>query len=187
MRPDQRENVESWEFNRLVAILLRQFRRLLAERGADLSETEIDAIGDQAAQKSLTSARIPQIIAATADLVAESETVLARWNLSFAKALATPMDKLPVWETTAEFLEVANEKINAEVRISAGSALLLILGDRRNISYLVETVEHDLNRQGWLDVDAAIARRALLHASGVDGSAADWFSQVKAWSANTQQ
>jgi hypothetical protein len=174
MRPDYAENVEHWELDRLIVILLRQFRRVLADHGVELQDSTIRAIGGNPTQAP------DDLKAALVAAIAESETVLAQWHLDFATSLKTDMDALE-WTTTADFLALANEKINAEVRISAGSSLLLLLGDRRHADYLLQAIDHDLNTQGRLDVDAMIARRALLHATNVDPNAADWLDQVRAW------
>lgn len=180
MLPDRASNVEHWEFDRLVTILLRQFKRLLADRGVALTDLEMQQIGVAVAGQQ----PVPQdaaICDALVSVVKESEGVLAGWNLSFARSLSTDMNQMPGWETTADFLSIANEKVNAEVRISAGSALMLALGDLRGVPFLIQVVEHDYEAFGQLDVDAMIARRALLFVSGVDGSSADWVAQVKDW------
>lgn len=181
MLPDRASHVETWEFDKLVTILLRQFKRLLAERGVELTDAEMQQIGVDTASRNAPDEKIPAICAALAAVVAESEGVLKQWNLTFAQSLATDMNAMPGWTTTADFLEIANDKVNAEVRISAGSALMLALGDTRNVNLLIQAVEHDLKAFNQLDVDAVIARRALLFASGVQGDAPDWLAQVKAY------
>jgi hypothetical protein len=65
------------------------------------------------------------------------------------------MGDMPGWETTAEFLDIANEKSNAELRISAGSALILVLGDDRYKDYLTFLVENP----ALDDVSAIMAKR----------------------------
>ncbi|MDX1991685.1 MAG: hypothetical protein SF029_04825 [bacterium] len=184
--PDRASNAEKWDFDKLVTILLRQFKRLLAERGVKLTDAETQQIGESVAQRAVAQRidageQIPAIRAAMVEIVAESVQVLGQWNLTFAQSLATPMTEMPGWETTADFLELANEKVNAEVRVSAGSSLLVALGDVRYAHFLVEAIEHDLEALGQLDVDAIIGRRALLFASGIDGDAPDWVEQVRAW------
>lgn len=181
MLPDRASNVEMWDFDKLVTILLRQFKRLLAERGVDLTDAEMQQIGVETANHTSEDEKIPAICAALADVVAESETVLKQWNLTFAQSLATDMNAMPGWTTTADFLEIANDKVNAEVRISAGSALMLALGDTSNVPLLLQAIEYDLKVFRQLDVDAVIARRALLFVSGVEGDALDWLAQVKAY------
>lgn len=182
MIPERARSPENWDFDRLVTILLRQFRRLLAERGVELSEVDMRAIGEDTAARSPLDEKLhPALIAALADIVAESETVLAQWDLTYAQALATSMTDMAGWQTTADFLELANEKINAEVRISAGTSLMVILGDARYAHYLLQTIDHDLLTNGRLDADATIAKRALLFAAGVDPDDPEWLDKIRNW------
>lgn len=181
MLPDRASNAETWEFDKLVTILLRQFKRLLSDRGVSLTDAELQAMGSAVASDQQPPAQAAVICEALATIVKESEGVLASWKLTFARSLMTDMNQMPGWETTADFLTVANEKVNAEVRISAGAALMVALGDLRYAHYLIQAVEHDYEVYGQLDVDAVIARRALLFASGIDGASSGWFVQVKAW------
>lgn len=169
--------LDDMPFDELLAMLLRQFKRLLAARGIDLSDSELKALANAVAA-STPSPHAQSVRAALADIIAESENVLKHWNLTFAESLATGMDAIPGWETTAEFLEIANEKSNAELRISAGAALAVALGDLRYARYLLDVTGHDA---GAWDVDAVIARRVLLFASGVAGGADGWLAQVNAW------
>ncbi len=180
MIPDRAANVEDWDFDKLVVILLRQFKRLMAERGLELSDADLQQIGQQAADYALDDPRIPQITAVLNTIVQESMALLRTWGLSFAQSLRTEMTDLE-WETTADFLEIANEKINAEIRISAGSALMVCLGDAQTAPYLIEAIEYDLNTEGRLDVDAVIARRALLHHVHVGADDPDWLVKARSW------
>lgn len=181
MIPDRAGNVRGWDFDKLVVILLRQFKRLLAERGVDLTDTSIQQIAGAAATRTPLPEPAAEVRAALNALIAESLGVLAGWDLSYARSLTTEMTGIDGWETTADFLDIANRKANAEIRISAGSALLTILGDEQRARLLLETIEHDLNSSGQLDVDAIIAQRALLHASGIDGESATWLDEARAW------
>jgi len=147
----------------VLALLLRQFKRLLAERGTALADSDIEAIAHQAAARNAADTRIPAIRAALVALVSESEAVLSRWNLTFPQALDTGMDAIPGWETTAEFLDLASEKSNAEIRIAAGSVLLAALGDLRYRAYLTHLAAGDY------DVDTIFARRALAFVDGTNG------------------
>lgn len=98
-------------------------------------------------------------------LVAESEAVLAGYGLSFPASLTVDMASLGGWETTAEFLEIANEKANAELRLSTGAALLVALGGSAD----------EARYRSWLaalaadpqDLDGIIARRVLDELPGV--------------------
>lgn len=181
MIPDRAGNVEHWEFDKLVTILLRQFKRLLADRDVVLSDSEMQKLGEQIAQHQVDQGELEPIITALDDIVHESIDVLGKWNLTFAQSLNTDMTAMNNWQTTAEFLDVANEKINAEVRISAGSSLMVALGDTRHVSYLMEAISHDLETTGTLDVDAMIAKRTLRFTSGVNTESDDWLEKIKTW------
>ncbi|MFN8449948.1 MAG: hypothetical protein U0521_15520 [Anaerolineae bacterium] len=63
----------------------------------------------------MTGERIDALRRALADLIAESEQVLAGWNLTFRQSLDTEIDAIPGWTSTAEFLEIANEKSQRRV------------------------------------------------------------------------
>ncbi len=177
MTPDPAGALDEMPLDELLALLLRQFKRLLAARAVNLSDSELKALA-QAVAHSTLSIHADSVRTALAAIIAESETVLRRWNLTFAESLATGMDAIPGWETTAEFLEIADAKSNAELRIAAGAALAVMLSDLRCAPYLLDVIGHDA---GAWDVDAVIARRALLFASGIDGGADDWLEQVRAW------
>lgn len=166
------ENAATWQFEQLLVILLRQFKRLLAERDLPLTEAQIEAL----ATRQTTDA---QVIEALAALVEESVGVLQRWNLTYAQSLATQMDDMPGWETTADFLEIANEKGNAELRISSAGALLAGLGDARYADYLWACYQHGADDAE--DVDAVIARRALLHVAGIAETSVDWADALQQW------
>lgn len=141
----------------LLDILLRQFKRPLANFDIDLTAEETERIaGDIAARRPL-DAKGQQIRTGLVKVVEESKQVLNRWELTFQQSLKTQMDAMPGWETTAEFLEVANEKSNAELRIAAASALLLAMGDARYQDYLTFLVENP----SLDDVSAVMAERVL--------------------------
>jgi hypothetical protein len=155
MPPLATSPLQTAPLSELTGLLLKQFRRLLTEHGVSLSTEDIDAIATDRAQHALT----PQIVPILAQLVADSETELhTRFGMTFAQALATPMDKISGWQTTAEFLELANHKSNAELRISASASLLAFLGDSRYTAHLHSVIADD---DGRMDVDGVIAQRAL--------------------------
>lgn len=181
MIPDRAENASHWEFDTLISILIRQFKRLLADQGVALNEDMIRQIGQDIAQHHPLNEQAIAIRDALPALIQDSVDVLAGWDLTFAQSLKTEMTDMPGWETTADFLDVANEKINAEVRISAGASLLTALGDRRYAGFLLQAIEHDLQTTGRLDVDAVIARRTLLYAAGIAEDDATWLEQARAW------
>ena len=163
----------------LLAILLRQFRRPLKTHGVELSDSEAEALAHDLVAHAPLSDKAQAIRAALVDLIAESETVLARWNLTFQQSLDTEMNAISGWESTAEFLEIANEKANAELRISTGASLLAALGDLRYAPDLLFLVE-----RGEDDLDAVIARRVLLFVSGISADDPQWLDQLRIWILN---
>lgn len=161
----------------LVVVLLKQFRRLLAERDIHLTTEAMRQLGAAAASHQAPDAPRRRLIAALDALVGESLAELqTRFGLRFAEALATDMNAIGGWETTAEFLEIANHKSNAELRISSGAALLALLDDVRYADILLAVIEAD---GGADDADALFARRALAHATHIPMTAADWEGQVR--------
>jgi hypothetical protein len=155
-RPERGQTLGNAPLEDLLTILLRQFKRPLASKGVTLTDADAAQIAAAIAAGTPADDQRRAIADALVALIAESEAVLAQWGLSFEQALDTPMDVLPGWETTAEFLEIANEKSNAELRISAGAALLLALGDDRHAGKLAFLVKRDPT-----DTDAQIAARVL--------------------------
>lgn len=173
------ENLLNAPFEDLLVILLRQFRRLLAERGVELTDAQINVLAQQiAARVPIDQSRIEALQLALTDIITESEGLLRRWSPTFAHSLRTTMEDIPGWETTAEFLEIANEKTNAELRVSAGSALAAACGARAFAPYLLDVIAYDA---GANDVDAVFARRALCFAAGINPTAPDWLERAQAW------
>jgi hypothetical protein len=160
----------------LLAILLRQFRRPLKSQGVDLSDAEAETLAHNLAAHAPLSEKARAVREALVALVAESETVLARWNLTFQQSLGTEMKDISGWESTAEFLDIANEKANAELRISTGASLLVAFGNLRSANDLLFLVE-----RGEDDLDAVIARRVLLFASEINASDPQWLDQLRIW------
>lgn len=140
----------------LLVVLLRQYKRLLAARGIDLTEADIQAIAGRMVARAAPDAREQAIRDALVEMVEESLAVLARWNLSFAESLQTTMTDMPGWESTSDFLELANEKANAELRIASASVLVAALGDLRYAGHLRAAVAHDPD-----EMEAVVARRVL--------------------------
>jgi len=185
MIPDRAGNVENWDFDKLLVILLRQFKRLLAERGVELTDAQMQQIGAAvAARQPITATEVEPLHKTMAAIIAESVEVLRGWSLTYVQALNTEMTDMPGWETTAEFLDIANHKVNAELRISAGASLLTALGDPRYAHFLLQTIQYDLDTYNRLDVDATLARRTLLFAAHIDEDAPDWLAQAQAWVAS---
>ncbi|HLV34158.1 MAG TPA: hypothetical protein VKY59_03545 [Spirillospora sp.] len=160
----------------LLAVLLRQHKRLLMTRGVELTEAGIRALAEQIASGQPAGERVDALRTALIDIAAESEQTLARWNLTFNQALATPVADMPGWETTAEFLELANEKSNAELRIASAAALLAALGDLRYADHLLAAITHDPD-----EIETVTARRVLSRLSGIAPDAPDWQAQINDW------
>lgn len=161
----------------LAGLLMKQFQRLLAERGLPLTTAQIGDIGERIAYSQPLPPELTDLSTHLCELVAESVHELqTRFGMSFDKALHTQMDAIGGWETTGEFIDLANHKSNAELRISAGSTLLVMLGDAVYVPYLLSVIDAD---QGVMDVDAALAQRALCHLTGTHPEDADWLASVQ--------
>ncbi len=165
----------------LVPDLLKQFNKptLLGQRGVQVSKHEIDAIGEVLVEEQSLPDIVVDINLALRDIVQESITLLhEKFGLTFEQALQTSdISEVADWETTADFLEIANEKSNAELRISAGCSLMAFLGDVSLAEHLLTVIKVD---EGANDVDAMIAKRALSHYAEVDIEAKDWLERIKA-------
>ncbi len=175
MLPDRLAAYRNAPLADLLAILLRQYRRPLASQGIDLTDAQDEALAYQIADRADLGEQGQTIRAALTTLISASETVLTRWNLSFQQSLDTEMTDISGWTSTAEFLEIANEKANAELRISTGAALLTALGDPRYAPDLLFLVKRGD------DVDSIIARRVLLFASGIDANDPKGLDKLQAW------
>jgi hypothetical protein len=158
MIKNRADNVRSWSDYELTLILLRQFKRVLADQGADLPESQLKSLAEAAAQDQ-SHADLASVQTALRGAIHESLQLLESWGLSFSQSLNTEMGDMAGWDTTADFLTLANDKINAELRISAGSALLALLGDVSLIDH-VQT-QADYGAADPEDVDAVIAARVL--------------------------
>lgn len=163
----------------LVPDLLKQFNKitLLGQRGINLSKLEMDAIAEALINRQALPEKVAAINAAMRDIVQESITLLdKKFSLSFEQALKTSdISAVADWETTADFLEIANEKSNAELRISAGCSLMAFLGDVSLADYLLTVIQVDA---GANDVEAMIAKRALSHNANIDIDAEDWLTKI---------
>jgi hypothetical protein len=160
--------------NDLLTILLRQMRRLVEP--IDLSDAVLRDLVQQIPTRDALNSSSEALRQRLIEVVSESEIVLAHWNLSFAQSLNTTMEDVPGWESTADFLDIANDKSNAELRIAAASALVTALGDLRYVPHLFAAIRHDPN-----EIETVAARRVLSHFSGINFEASDWLLQVEAW------
>ena len=180
MLPNRISAYDQAPLQELLTILLRQFKRPLESQGVTIVDAEAMEIANAVVQREPLNEKTLAVRAALIQLVRESENVLAGWNLSFQQSLNTDMNDIPGWETTAEFLELANEKANAELRISTGSALLAAFGDLRYKHHLLYMAEQGENER-QPDLDQVIARRVLLFASGITEKDPGWLDKVRAW------
>jgi hypothetical protein len=134
MPPDRGHTFANAPIDELFSVLLRQLKRPLAAHGVSITDAQAEKLAvDCAAGQPLTR---PELVLALVAVVTESEGVLAKMGLTFIQALDTPMDQISGWESTAEFLELANEKSNAELRITLGAGLALAFGDGRFSAYV---------------------------------------------------
>lgn len=180
--PRRRHPFDQAALQDLLSIFLRQFKRPLAERGIAMTDAECDDLAAAMVERS-SDARLPPLRSALATLVRESEQVLAGFKLDFASALRTPADSLPGWETTAEFLDLASQKSNAELRITAGAVLLAVLGNRHALRLLlvrIDAADEEADNDSD-DLDTATARRALIFATRVDADQPDALERARAW------
>lgn len=176
VRPDRAQMAQTAPLEDLLAILLRQLKRPLETQDVNLSSNEAQALANAIVEGERLGDKAALVRDALVALVQESEAVLSGWNLTFQSSLETGMDAMPGWETTAEFLEIANTKSNAEIRIATGATLVAALDDFRFGDTLLYLAQHD-----EIDVDSVVARRVLLLKSGVDPAAPDWAGQVRDW------
>ena len=158
----------------LLVILLRQYKRLLADRGIELTDAGIQTLAHQMAEGAPPDE--PAIRAALIDMVEESVAVLARRDMTFVQALQTDMADVPGWSTTSEFLEIANEKGNAELRIASASVLLAALSDLRYADYLLAAIAHEPH-----EIETAAGRQVLSHAAGIVPNARNWANLIREW------
>ncbi len=166
--PDRGAAFRHAPLGELLGVLLRQLRRPLAAHDLVLTDAEAAALGERIAAGLDARAPLddPALVTALTAIIRASEAVLAQWQLSFAQALITPMDAISGWESTADFLEIANEKANAELRIATSAALLTALGALDFRAYLVEVVARGAADD---DLDAVIAARVLAATTAANG------------------
>jgi hypothetical protein len=148
------ETFATLPLDELLTVLLRQMRRPLESVGVHVTDTDAKEYVQQRITGQGNGAQ--GLVQALIQTVEASEKVLAQWGLTFQQSLDTPMDDIPGWQSTAEFLELANEKVNAELRITLGAALTLALGDDTHyLPYLRHLADGDHGDE------TVIARRVL--------------------------
>ena len=180
MLPNRTSALENAPLKDLLAIVLRQFKRPLKAGGIDLTDADIERLVESAVERGERNERMGAVSAALLDLVTESEAVLGKWNLSFRESIDTLMEAIPGWASTVEFLEIATEKANAELRISAGSALLAAFGDLSRADHLLVLTKKS-RQPASADLDTVLARRVLLFAAGIDAKDPLWWDKLQAW------
>jgi hypothetical protein len=155
--PSRHSAFETAPMDDLLDILLRQFKRPLANFGVELSAQDVESIAKAVtARRPLDNLAI-QVRDGLVQVVKESEAWFASRGLTFQQSLQTEMGDLPGWETTGEFLDLANEKSNAELRVAGASALLMALGSRQYEPYLRFLIDNP----SLDDVSAVMARRVI--------------------------
>lgn len=162
----------------IIFILLQHFRVCLADAGLSLGADEARELAAMmaAGRPHAKAEAVTRDIAARVDGCLDA--LQSRWQLDFAASLRADMAAVGPWRTTAEFLELANAKAEAETDIALGSALLVSAGRLEYAPYLLDALEHDA---GAFDIDAVVARRILSHISGIDSADADGLPQLRRW------
>ncbi len=118
--PNPADKLNAAPVTDLIELLLKQFRRILADRQIDLASDDMRAIAEAAAAHRPLPPLAERVMPALIDAVDESQALLReRFGLSFGDSLAADMQTIGGWQTTADFLDIANEKSNAELRITA--------------------------------------------------------------------
>ena len=159
----------------LLSVLLRQLKRPLGTQGFKLTDAEANRLAAERVEGKIPQ-RSLELVAALEGIVRESEAVLAGFGLTFLSALDADMSTLGGWQTTAEFLDLANEKANAELRITLGAALdMAFVGDEQYAPYLLFLAEGDHGDE------AIIAQRILAFVTGIPLGADDWIKRVRSW------
>jgi len=159
----------------LLSVLLRQLKRPLGTQGFKLTDAEANRLAAERVHGKIPQ-RSLELVAALEGIVRESEAVLAGMGLTFLTSLDVDMSTLGGWQTTAEFLELANEKANAELRITLGAALdMAFVGDEQYAPYLLFLAEGDHGDE------TVIARRILAFTTEIPTGSADWLKRVRSW------
>lgn len=176
--PEQTSRFSSAPMDEVLTVLLRQLKRPLAGHNITLNDADITGyVQDRLANRHTESPLSYEgLRGAFQAIIQESEAVLAAWNLNFADSLNASMNDIPGWQSTAEFLDLAERKSNAELRIALASALALALcEDRQYVPHLLALADGDYAEE------TDIARRALCFAAHIDPAAPDWRAQVRRW------
>lgn len=150
----------------ILYVVLRQLRRPLASKGVDISDAEAQSLA--AARIAGEALARPELITALLAVIEESEAVLAALGLTYVKSLDTDMATLGGWETTADFIDLAERKSNAELRITLAAGMALAYGqEQRYLPYLMHTAKGDYGDE------SSIAFRCICFAAGVESTQSD--------------
>lgn len=145
----------------LISILMQQFKRPFVEQGIDTAPEALTPLIEAAAEHKPLPAPAEAVKTLLRSIVQESETALRDgFGFTFEDSLHKTMDDVTGWTSTAEFLEKANDKSTAELRISTASLLLTFLGDTSALTHVRTVLAED---SGAEDVDGVLAMRALQH------------------------
>ncbi len=159
----------------LLSVLLRQLKRPLATQGFKLTDAEANRLAAERVEGKIPQ-RSLELVAALEDIVSESEAVLTNLGLTFQTSLDADLSTIGNWQTTAEFLDIANEKSNAELRITLGAALnMAFVGDEQYAPYLLFLASSDHGDE------TVIAQRILSFTTGISVDKPDWLKQVRSW------
>ena len=144
----------------LISLLFQQFKKPFVEQGIDTSPDALHRL-TEAAKAHQTLPETETIRTLLHTIIRESEASLRdEFGFTFAESLSKTMNEVTGWTSTAEFLDRANTKSTAELRISTASLLLAFLGDVTFVPHLRTVLADDAGAQ---DVDGVLAMRALHH------------------------
>lgn len=164
----------------LTDVLLRQLQNPMKnDAQLDLSFDSIWAIAEAVDVREPLPAVAETVMAALKQVIATSRAWFAGRNLTFEQALLTDMKDMPGWESTADFLTLANYKSNHELRVATAAAALMMLGDRSEACVLLFLLKHPQRDE----VSAIMARRTLAIASSTEPQTKQptWLAQVTDW------
>jgi hypothetical protein len=146
----------------LISILFQQFKKPFVEHNIDTSPEVLQRITEAAADHQ----SLPETDGMRAllhKIIHESEDTLHNdFGFSFASSLGKTMNDVTGWVSTAEFIDKANIKSTAELRISTASLLLAFMGDASFTHHIRAILADDAEAE---DVDGVLAMRALQHLS----------------------
>ncbi len=145
----------------LINLLLQQFKRPFVEHEIDTSPEALHLIAEAAAAHQPLPPNGDSICPLLQSIIRESEAALHEgFDFTFAESLYKTMEDVTGWTSTAEFLDRANDKSTAELRISTAALLLAFLGDAAFVAHVHTVLAAD---EGTQDVDGVLAMRALQH------------------------